>query len=499
MSKDRKVNRQKTILKLSIIALLWGMFFLIGYYFYTVRRTGIVYTHFAYVPIALAGLWWGRKSVYVALIFAVTIYLLRVACHVSEAWWSDIARTFFFLVVAVCVGLLSEKAVKAREAMELSEENYRSMIENSFGGVLVLCGGSISFVNVRFCEMIRMSEQRIKSHILADLLHDDDKERFSQLVETGGTNSALLNNEYRFIRGDGSILWAEVVASRTVFEGKDALLLNIYDITPRKEAEEKRKELQELSRKQEEQLIHSTRLAELGEMAASVAHELNQPLTGIKNYAKNAIYMLENDPNSKEEVEKNLRRIVEQVDKISKIITQMRKMTRKTDRQLKFESLNEIIKETIDFLAPQFKVERVQVVTELDEDIPLILADKIKLEQVFLNILVNACQAMSASVERRIRVRTYLSHESKLPIVAEIADTGRGFSQEEADKLFMPFYTTKKEGEGTGLGLTISQNIVKEHGGEIEALGAPGVGAVFKVMLPLPKEGGEDGEVTYKR
>jgi C4-dicarboxylate-specific signal transduction histidine kinase len=259
----------------------------------------------------------------------------------------------------------------------------------------------------------------------------------------------------------------------------------------RKEEEARRRELAELARKQEEQLVHSTRLAELGEMAAAIAHELNQPLTGIRNYARNAFYMLDKAVGSQEEVKGNLRLISEQVDRAAKIINQMRELTRRSDRHFGSVDINGIIRESVEFLLPQMKLSQVEVQLALAQELPDIQGDRIRLAQVFLNLLANARQAMEESPVRQLRIRSYRAPDPGGAVVVEIADSGKGFSPEVAEKLFVPFFTTKKSGHGTGLGLSISRSILKDHQGTIEARGEEGRGAVFVIRLPLAgAEGG---------
>jgi len=250
-------------------------------------------------------------------------------------------------------------------------------------------------------------------------------------------------------------------------------------------SESRRRELTELTRRQEEQLEHSTRLAELGEMAAAISHELNQPLTGIRNYARNAYYMLDKELGSKEEVQGNLRLIAEQVDRAAKIINQMRELTRRAERSLLPVDVNGVLRESVDFLMPQMRLSEIDVKLSLDEHLPQTQGDRIRLAQVFLNLLTNARQAMEGSSQRRLTLRTRV--DGGREIAVDISDTGKGFSPEQAQKLFTPFYTTKKSGHGTGLGLSISKSIVKDHGGSIQAVGSPGQGATFTVRLPLVK------------
>ena len=248
------------------------------------------------------------------------------------------------------------------------------------------------------------------------------------------------------------------------------------------ESEERLGELSELGRRQEEQLEHSTRLAELGEMAASISHELNQPLTGIRNYARNAFYMIEKNAGSEDEVKGNLRLISEQVDRAARIINQMRELTRRSDNTFSILEINGVLRECLEFLVPQMKLSEVDLSLSLEPDLPPVWGDRIRLAQVFLNLLTNARQAMDGAADRRLSVTSRREGAPELPVVIEIRDTGKGFSEEQARKLFQPFYTTRKGGHG--LGLSISRAIIKDHKGEIEAAGAPGTGATFRIRLP---------------
>jgi C4-dicarboxylate-specific signal transduction histidine kinase len=245
------------------------------------------------------------------------------------------------------------------------------------------------------------------------------------------------------------------------------------------------RDVSELARRQEEQLEHSTRLAEVGEMAAAISHELNQPLTGIRNYARNAFYMIDKKAGSEEEVKENLRLISEQVDRAARIINQMRDLTRRSDTTFAMLEVNGILRECLEFLVPQMKLSEVELSLSLAPDLPSIWGDRVRLAQVFLNLLTNARQAMDGATRRQLRVSSRRDGP-ELPVVIEVSDTGKGFSEEQAKKLFQPFYTTRKSGHG--LGLSISRAIIKDHRGVIEAAGVPGGGASFTIRLPAARE-----------
>jgi len=461
-----------------------------GVYLKLAQRTDVVYTHFAYVPTVLAAFWWGRRGVAVALALAgitLSFHLFRPA---AGPLWQDAVRVAFLVFAGACVGVLSEKAKAGRDAERLSEEKQRLIVEKSLSGILVYRYPDlqVTFVSSRMAEMLRYRPEEMMGKSVWGLISTEDQPRVRELVaEREAKGFTDLHYECRLRRSDGSLLWAEMLSSMAQQGGAPLVLVNAYDITARKEAEATRRELAELSRKQEEQLVHSTRLAELGEMSAAVAHDLNQPLTGIRNFAKNALYMLEENAGTPEEVKENLRLITEQVDRAAKIINHMRGMTRKSERHLALLNLNSIIRESVEFLTPQLRLTGVETQLDLADNLPAILGDTTRLEQVFLNLLTNARQAMEESEEQRLTVRTFLASDGSRPVVAEVRDTGKGFAREDAPKLFAPFYTTKKPGHGTGLGLTISQRIIRDHGGVIEAVGEPAKGATFTIRLPLPR------------
>ena len=486
---DSQLRGRHLFIRTLIIVFCVLVYIGFGVYLQLVVRTNIVYTHFAYIPIVLSGVWWGRRAILVALLFAAVTFSFHIFDIGGWKLWEDVLRVFFFILVAFFIGELSEKVNAGQKALRISEEKHRTLIEKTLAGIFVHRNDEILFVNSRFAEMLGYSPQFMIGMPMLELIHERDRPKFRDLVYVFNSKSIPdLRYECRFVGDDGRIVWGDVISSMTDYEGVPAVLVHVYDITGRKEAEIKRQELSEITRRQEEQLVHSTRLAELGEMAAAVAHEINQPLTGIRNFANNAIYMIEENAGSIEEIKENLGQISKQVDRASKIINRMRELTRKSEQKLEEVSINHILRESIEFLTPQFRLSGVKVKLDLAKDLPEVLGDQIRLEQVFLNILINARQSMEESRERRLDIKTHVEESDKRYVVVEIADTGKGFSPEEAERLFAPFYSTKRSGHGTGLGLSISLNIIKTHNGAIDAFGGLGKGARFIVKLPVSEK-----------
>jgi PAS domain S-box-containing protein len=432
-----------------------------------------------------------RKFAIVCIVLAVLGTLIEwpdIGGNRSEA----IALAMLLAFAAASVVRLKETGEAAQARLRTSEEKYRQLVEKSLAGIFLYRDDRILYANSRFKEIVGHLPEDVIGKEFWQFVHEEDRPRIHALRATRQKDGATdLRYECRLIDKDGRTVWVEITSSPAEYEGHRAVLVIVYNISAQKEIEEQRRELSRLMRKQEEQLVHSTRLAEMGEMAAGVAHELNQPLTGIKNFARNAAYMLDEGVGNTEEIKENLRLISSQVDRASKIISQMRELARRTERHLSPVDINNTLRESIEFVMPQLKLSGVEVAFDLSPDLPEVTGDRIRLEQVFLNLLTNARQAMEEAPERQLRVTTRYDPDGTWPVVVEVVDTGKGFAPDVAEKLFQPFFSTKKASHGTGLGLSISLSIIKDHRGTIEAVGAEGEGATFIVRLPV----GEPPEV----
>jgi PAS domain S-box-containing protein len=356
----------------------------------------------------------------------------------------------------------------------------RRLLERLSHGIIVHAGGRVLFANHGICRMLGAAQGKLDGVLVETLVRPEDAPTLRALAA-----DSELPHELPLLRRNGTIVWVQAQGARVRIAGESVELLSITDVSVRRDAEEARRQMADLVRRQEEQLEHSTRLAEVGEMAASISHELNQPLTGIRNYARNAYYMLEQKPDAEAEVKNNLRLISEQVDRAAKIINQMRELTKRSDSVFSLLELNSVIRESVDFILPQMKLSEVAMSLRLEDGLPPIWGDRIRLEQVFLNLLSNARQAMTDVPVRKLLIASRRDPGAVLPVVVEVTDTGKGFSEEQAGRLFQPFYTTRKGGHG--LGLSISRAIVTDHKGSIDATGSPGVGATFTMRLPAAR------------
>jgi histidine kinase len=242
----------------------------------------------------------------------------------------------------------------------------------------------------------------------------------------------------------------------------------------------------------EQQLIQASKMATLGEMATGVAHELNQPLSVIKTASSFSIKKLnKHEPLESEVLYNILTKIDNNVDRAARIINHMRQFARKSDMDFEKVQINEVLQKAFEIFSQQLKLRGIEVVWEIEKGLPKINAHHSRLEQVFINLLLNARDAIeekwgskeSGSGTKKIILK---SRRDEKNVICEVCDTGIGIPEPIAEKIFEPFYTTKEVGKGTGLGLSISYGIVKDCGGSIQVKSNTPGGACLTLKFPVP-------------
>jgi C4-dicarboxylate-specific signal transduction histidine kinase len=240
---------------------------------------------------------------------------------------------------------------------------------------------------------------------------------------------------------------------------------------------------QELREKQE-QLVQAAKLATLGELTTGVAHELNNPLNNIGLFIGNVIDSLELGRADQSSMLRQLQNAMQQVHKATEIITHLRTFGRAAPVTHEPTRVNGVIDQSLTLMREQLKLRSIEVVLDLDPSNPVVMANPIRLEQVFMNLLTNARDALAESSKRSIRISSRIESGS---VVLAFEDTGPGVPPALEHRIFDPFFTTKEVGAGTGLGLSITYGIVKDHEGAIRLDNRPGEGATFVIELPLAR------------
>ncbi|MBI3809775.1 MAG: PAS domain S-box protein [Nitrospirae bacterium] len=273
------------------------------------------------------------------------------------------------------------------------------------------------------------------------------------------------------LRADGEEFPAEAAISQVEAGGRKLYTVILRDISVRK--------------KLEEQLRQTERLAELGTLASGMAHEIGTPMNVILGRAE-FLQRKTKDPDTA----KGLQTIIDQVERITRIMNQLLVFARRRPIERRPMNLNTVVEETLEMLQERCKRHRIEVVTELSPALPQADADPVQISQVMLNLAMNALHAIGDGGTLRMRTavvhaKSQTSNHSADMIEIAVSDTGHGIAPEDLDKIFIPFFTTKEVGKGTGLGLTVVHGIVQEHGGHIRVESEPQKGTTFRVFLPI--------------
>jgi C4-dicarboxylate-specific signal transduction histidine kinase len=243
------------------------------------------------------------------------------------------------------------------------------------------------------------------------------------------------------------------------------------------------RQAQEELRNTQAELAHTTRVLTMGELTASIAHEVNQPLGAIVASAGACERWLAAKPPQMEKARRALERIVNDGRRAGEVIKRIRALMKRQAPQKEWLEINEAILEVIAIAQHQLRRNDILLETRLAEGLPLVQGDRVQLQQVLLNLIVNAVEAMSGLDERRRELTIVSAADGPDAVSIEVRDTGTGLDPERATHLFEPFYTTKAE--GIGIGLSISRSIVEAHGGHLSATANVPHGAVFRFSVPL--------------
>jgi histidine kinase len=366
------------------------------------------------------------------------------------------------------------------QELKRSEEKYRTLFNSDPNPIFVL---DINTLEIKDANERALNSYHYKKEELLgkSFLHLADSQEWDRLRKVPWDKEGAVFKVRQYTKDEEPIL-VNIRFSSLKNLGQDTVIVTTSDVTERV--------------KSEEQLIQASKMATLGEMSAGVAHELNQPLSVIKTSASFLMKKIRRHEQVSAEILQELAEEMDsQVDRASLIINRLREFGRKTDIRKVNVQLNECIAGTFTVLGRQLEVHGIKVELNLDESLPPIRGDRTRLEQVFLNLIMNARDAMDEKEElpgqemqKLLRISSMAAADR---VAVTISDTGVGMSQAVQEKIFEPFFTTKPVGKGTGLGLSISFGIVRDYDGEIEVKSKQGSGTTFTLKFPAAPEENE--------
>jgi PAS domain S-box-containing protein len=373
---------------------------------------------------------------------------------------------------------MAERIKESRCKLQESENKYRSLFAGGPNPILVIDRQTLSILsaNPSAEETYGYSQKELVGRPITDLgpIELNDPGRANTGDRWPGRISTV-NSKVQYRKKDGETFYVNVHACPSTFQGKEALIVATTDITAMVE--------------KDSQLIQASKMTTLGEMSAGIAHELNQPLNAIKMGSEFLEMMIDRGaPVAEQDLHRVVSEISSQVDRAANIIRRLRDFGRKADFSKEPICINDPIQSVIDLIGRQLKLQDIDVQLQLTENLPPILAHHNRIEQVIFNLLTNARDAINLKEEsgakdfqRCIAVKSYRQSDR---VAVEVADTGIGIEPSLKERIFEAFFTTKKMGEGMGLGLSITRGIVEDYSGRILIQSTLGRGTTFNLSFP---------------
>ncbi len=391
------------------------------------------------------------------------------------------------IIAAMEMSLDITERKQLEDQLDKSEKKYHEIFNNIPNPVFVLDMDTLDIIdcNDSVNVVYGLAKDEIINTSFLNLFLEEEKDRYADEIKTSATIT-----QAKQLNQLGLPLFVNIRVSIAEYPGRKVLLVTTSDITKRLETEQ--------------QLIQASKMATLGEMATGIAHELNQPLSVIKTASSFSIKKIDKNESIEDEILSNLLiKIDRNVDRAAKIINHMRQFARKSDMDFEKVQINEVLQRAFEIFSQQLKLKGIDVVWKIEKGLPKINADPSRLEQVFINLLLNARDAIEEQwgprelkmCEKKITLTTRSDPQN---VICKVCDTGKGVPETITDKIFEPFYTTKEVGKGTGLGLSISYGIVKDCGGNILVVPNKPEGACFILKFPVPEKNDEKNNTTRR-
>jgi PAS domain S-box-containing protein len=396
--------------------------------------------------------------------------------------------------ISVLELLASQAAISLENArlyndLQKREAKIRRLVDSNIIGIMIGdFRGRVIEANEAFLHMLGHSrEDLISGRVWWTKLTPAewapaDQDALAQMSATGSCKPF----EKEFFRKDGSRV--PILVGGAFFERKpDEGVVFVIDMTDRKRAEEKLRASEQRFLDAQMELAHVTRVTTLGELTASISHEVNQPLAAVVNAAGACLRWLDGGTPNLDEARRALDWIIKEGNRASEVIRRVRALVNKTDIEKVPLDVNDIVREAIALVQREMDSHRVSLRMELALALPMILADRVQLQQVIINLVMNGIEAMQ-SVTDRPRELVIRSQQAETGVLVTVIDTGVGIFAENADRLFNAFFTTKSS--GMGMGLSICRSIVEAHGGRLWVTANVPHGATFQFTLPVNADTG---------
>jgi len=374
------------------------------------------------------------------------------------------------------------KDITLQKQMEEQAYLHSAMFSQISEGCVIVEEGNenIVYVNTAFTSITGYTESDIPGNKLSFLQGVDTDPSTVAKIRESLSNQQSFSGDILNYKKDGTPFWnlMQISPIKSAGGGVSHYVGILTDITEKKRIEAERIE-------QRNELTHLARVAAMGELTATMAHELSQPLTAILSNAQAAQRFLEQDDPDLDEIREILEDIVAADKRAGELMQRIRHMVKRDVSKFEQLDINNVIEEVHALIGHDLVMKQVRFSCELSPNLPALLGDPVQVQQVILNLIINASHAMQESYDRLITISTHELGDDSIEVV--ITDTGHGIDKELQENIFQPFYTTKQD--GMGMGLAINRTIIESHGGRIWAENRPGQGAAFHISLPVIQEG----------
>ncbi|WP_456635441.1 ATP-binding protein [Bradyrhizobium sp. USDA 10063] len=430
-------------------------------------------------------------------------YFVASPINTFELDIHQIPRVGLFLITALFVNWISAAQRKATRSLELSRRDLLAALEGqkrtearllrsemylaeaqrlsrtgSFGWKAATGEISWSEETFRIFECDPATTPTLE--LVLQRMHPEDREFVQQNVEQASRDGVDFDHEARLVMPNGAVKHIRALAHAVKDSDGLEFIGAVTDVTAAKQAEAALNDAQA-------DLAHATRVITLGELTSSIAHEVNQPLAAIMSNGEACLRWLDRGTPGLEHARRSVEWIVKDVSRAAEVIGRVRALARKTDTERALLDINEVVNEARALMRRELSSKHITLRTELADDPLIVRADRVQLQQVVINLVMNGIEAMQPVTDRprELLIRSQRSFDADQAILI-MADCGVGFSDENAERLFNAFFTTKST--GLGLGLSICRSIVEAHGGKLSACRNAGPGATFQFTLPLHED-----------